>query len=220
MVASVTPLQKGTFVDNHAKSVLRKKLRYVRKDIVSKRLNSEIDFQNMYADVMMSFINCGLCLSGYAPIYGEPSCLALLKKHTELGGVTALPFIADHTDQRIMSFKVWRHGDPLETSAFGFDQPRINAPDIRPDVILVPLLGFDRHFNRLGQGGGDYDRAFQNDPSAVRIGIAWSAQEVEAIPIEPWDGTLDAVLTECEWRTAPQFEARMKAISDQRKMTS
>jgi 5-formyltetrahydrofolate cyclo-ligase len=213
-------LHKGPFVDSHAKSILRKNLRQKRKAFVSERLNSEIDFQNAHADVMIAYIKPSLCISGYYPVYGEASCLCLLNKYAESGGVSALPYIAEDVKERVMSFKVWKHGDPLKTSDFGFEQPDALAADSVPDVILVPLLGFDKHFNRLGQGGGDYDRLFQSYPNALRIGIAWSVQEVEAIPTEPWDVALDAVLTECEWRMAPQFEARLEALSFNRKMTS
>jgi 5-formyltetrahydrofolate cyclo-ligase len=213
------PLYKGPFVDSHAKSILRKNLRKTRKAFVSERLNSEIDFQNAHADVMMLYIKPSFCISGYYPVFGEASCLHLLNKHENSGGVSALPYIAEDAEERVMSFKVWKHGDPLTTSNLGFDQPDAKATQIVPDIILVPLLGFDKHFNRLGQGGGDYDRMFQSHPNAVRIGIAWSVQEVEAIPTEAWDVALDAVLTECEWRMSPQFKARLDALSFNRKMT-
>ena len=60
-----------------------------------------------------------------------------------------------------------------------------------PDVIVAPLIAFDRAMNRLGQGGGYYDRAFARFPDALRIGLAWSAQELDDVPADPWDLPLD-----------------------------
>jgi 5-formyltetrahydrofolate cyclo-ligase len=63
---------------------------------------------------------------------------------------------------------------------------------------MSPLVGFDRSGNRLGQGGGFYDRAFAAFPSARRIGIAWSVQEVDMLPVDSWDEQLHSVITEHE----------------------
>ena len=68
-----------------------------------------------------------------------------------------------------------------------------------PDVILLPLIGFDRALNRLGQGAGYYDRACAALPDARRIGLAWNVQEWPALPADPWDVPLDAVATQREW---------------------
>ena len=69
---------------------------------------------------------------------------------------------------------------------------------VTPDVIVAPLIAFDRAMNRLGQGGGYYDRAFARFPDALRIGLAWSAQEIDMIPADPWDLPLHMVMTEVE----------------------
>jgi 5-formyltetrahydrofolate cyclo-ligase len=82
-------------------------------------------------------------------------------------------------------------------------QPLLSAEACAPDLILTPLVGFDRALNRLGQGAGYYDRAFAARPDSLRIGIAWSIQECDGLMTDPWDMPLDAVLTEKEWITAP-----------------
>ena len=83
--------------------------------------------------------------------------------------------------------------------AFGLLQPRSDAEEVSPDLILAPLVGFDRALRRIGQGAGFYDRAFARLPDARRIGLAWSVQEVDALPTDPWDVPLHAVATEREW---------------------
>jgi 5-formyltetrahydrofolate cyclo-ligase len=98
-----------------------------------------------------------------------------------------------------MAFAAWGRDDPLVIGPYGIRQPAPEAPRVAPDLILAPLVGFDRAMNRLGQGGGHYDRAFAAHPDAFRLGLAWSAQEVEALPVDSWDVPLHAVVTEKEW---------------------
>ena len=114
----------------------------------------------------------------------------------------ALPWANSKADPIV--FRRWRPGGALEVSPLGFEQPLETGAEVAPDIILTPLLGFDRTLRRLGQGAGHYDRAFALFPNALRIGIAWSCQQIDAIPADPWDMPLDAVLTEREWITAPQ----------------
>ena len=96
-------------------------------------------------------------------------------------------------------FLQWQPGDELIEGAFGLMQPKSSAPTLTPDIVLVPLVAFDRALNRLGQGAGHYDRALSIIDNVQTIGIAWSVQEAGAIPADPWDVPLDAILTEKEW---------------------
>lgn len=123
-----------------------------------------------------------------------------------MGKTTALPWLADRTSSLV--FREWADPEPIETAPFGFRQPRASARECKPDVILTPLVGFDRALNRLGQGAGHYDRAFAALPDSLRIGLAWSVQECGALAPDPWDMPLDAVLTEKEWITGPQSRIR------------
>ena len=101
-----------------------------------------------------------------------------------------------------MRFLAWATGDDLVPGPFGLFQPHHEAPDLAPDIILTPLLAFDSKLDRLGQGAGYYDRAFAQFPHALRIGVAWNVQCVDALPVDPWDMPLDAVITESGWITA------------------
>ncbi len=136
------------------------------------------------------------CASSFEPdvTFGD---LVTLKGHIK----TCLP--RANSKKEALSFRSWSPGDPLERSPLGFDQARSTCPVVVPDLILTPLLGFDRQLNRLGQGAGHYDRAFAQFPAALRIGVAWSVQEWAAIPCDPWDLPLDAIRTEQEWISAP-----------------
>jgi 5-formyltetrahydrofolate cyclo-ligase len=125
----------------------------------------------------------------------DPASLGALL--AERGHRLALPHVA--ADRTTMRFLEWSPDRPLFTGAFGLSQPHEEGEEIAPTVILTPLVGFDRHGGRIGQGAGFYDRAFVRLPGAVRIGLAWSAQEVERLPLDPWDVPLNAVATEQEW---------------------
>lgn len=101
-----------------------------------------------------------------------------------------------------LEFAPWRSGDPVTLNRFGIPEPEAGglAAASALDVVLVPLLGFDRRGHRLGSGGGFYDRSFgfrQSQPAPpLLIGVAFACQELEAIEPEPWDVDLDWVVTE------------------------
>lgn len=131
-------------------------------------------------------------MGAYVACGDEPDILPMLADI----GTLALP----HHVGRVatMDFRRWSPGEPLVKGPWGTRQPA-DAAAARPGLILCPLVGFDRRGGRIGQGGGHYDRYFARYPDALRVGIAWSVQEVDAVPSEPTDIALDAVLTEQEY---------------------
>jgi len=153
-------------------------------------------------DAPGQFLQClreGLTVATYSPLGGEadPSSfdIAVLAAMGEL----ALPHVVDRATP--IRFLHWPREADLVRGPFGLLQPPADAPEVTPDIILTPLVGFDRAGNRLGQGAGHYDRAFVAHPDAVRIGIAFSVQEVAALPADPWDVPLHHIATEKEWMT-------------------
>ena len=112
------------------------------------------------------------------------------------GKTVALPRVLDRLGS--MDFLPWTPDAPLVPGPFRTSHPEPGDGPVAPDVILAPLVGFDRGMNRLGQGGGYYDRAFARFPDALRIGVAWSVQELDAVPADPWDLPLHMILTEVE----------------------
>lgn len=133
----------------------------------------------------------------YVAVGSEVDLMPLLSRAAARGTTLALPHIAARDAP--MRFLRWQSGAPLAVGAFGLRQPPSDADEVVPDLIVTPLLGFDRHMARIGQGAGFYDRAFTALPDARRIGVAWGVQEVDRLPVDPWDVPLHAVATEREW---------------------
>ena len=137
-------------------------------------------------------------IAGYVAIGSEADPAALLAQAHGQGKTIALPYVERMAVP--MRFLRWSPGEPLKQGRRGLFQPDpATAPEVAPDLFLAPLVGFDRRLHRLGQGAAYYDRAFARVPDAVRVGIAWSVQEVDMVPDDPWDVPLHAVLTEREW---------------------
>ncbi len=136
-------------------------------------------------------------VAAYIPVGSEADPEPLVAAARARGCTIALPHVTKRTAP--MRFLAWDGVVPLASGAFGLSQPAADAPEVRPDIVLTPLLGFDRAGNRLGQGAGYYDRALAALPEAWRIGIAWSVQEVDALAPDPWDVPLHAIATESDW---------------------
>jgi 5-formyltetrahydrofolate cyclo-ligase len=115
---------------------------------------------------------------------------------TEQGHPVALPRFA----HREAPMEFAEHIDPfgetdLEVGPYGLMQPLANAEAVEPQVLFVPLLGFTAQGERLGQGGGHYDRWLAGHPGTVAIGLAWDCQLVDELPCEAHDAPLAAVVT-------------------------
>lgn len=98
-----------------------------------------------------------------------------------------------------LAFRLYGPNDALCKGPNGIPEPLPEAKDVAPDVLLIPLLGFDNKGNRLGQGGGFYDRTLawgRARGKIVAIGIAYAAQEVEAVPVSAYDERLELIVTE------------------------
>ena len=146
---------------------------------------------------LRSVVTGARCVGGYIAASSEAPVEALLALACDADIATALPFFAARESR--MAFAAWQPGDAVVPGRWRVGQPADCDMVVVPDVLLCPLLGFDRAGGRIGQGGGHYDRYFAIYPDALRIGIGWSVQEVDAIPMEKHDLPLDAVLTEQEW---------------------
>lgn len=177
------------------KQALRERLRFRRRHFVA-----NLDPMGRLAafravpDTLRKLLDASPVVGAYAPWGDEPDIRPLLLLD---GRRIALPHHADRT--AAMTFRISDDGDALRKGPWGSPQPPESAEIAHPDIILCPLVGFDRHGGRLGQGGGHYDRFFAEYPAVPRIGIGWSVQEVDTVPIEQTDILLDAVLTEQEY---------------------
>ncbi|QDZ07180.1 5-formyltetrahydrofolate cyclo-ligase [Sphingomonas panacisoli] len=150
-------------------------------------------------DAFRARLSHGLTVTSYVPMGSEADPSPLARTATEAGCVLALPHVTVRSEP--MRFLAWETEAALEAGPFGLSQPAADAIELRPDIILTPMLAFDAKLDRLGQGAGYYDRAFARFPDAWRVGVAWSVQQVDGLPVEPWDMTLHAIVTERGWMT-------------------
>jgi 5-formyltetrahydrofolate cyclo-ligase len=137
----------------------------------------------------------GLVVSGFWPMRSEIDSRPLMARLMEEGCRLALPRVED----RVLVFREWRIGDPLEPGSFGTSVPALTSEALVPQVMLVPLAAFDCRGARIGYGRGFYDQAiarFSRERSLLTIGLAYAAQEVAEVPMERHDRFLDYVLTE------------------------
>jgi 5-formyltetrahydrofolate cyclo-ligase len=105
-------------------------------------------------------------------------------------------------DDMPLELRLWEQGTPLYEAGFGTLAPSELAPQVEPDVILMPLLGFDARGTRLGYGGGYYDRTLEKLSKRPRlVGVAFAVQELDHIPREAHDVPLDVIVTEQGART-------------------
>jgi 5-formyltetrahydrofolate cyclo-ligase len=129
----------------------------------------------------------------------EISTSALFDKLVAEGWTTALPVvIAKNTP---LVFRQWKPGDALVLGRWDIQVPPVEAPEVLPDVLLVPLLAFDRKGFRLGYGGGFYDRTLEKLrglKKVTAVGIAYAGQEMDMVPRDAFDQRLDWIMTEKE----------------------
>jgi 5-formyltetrahydrofolate cyclo-ligase len=144
-------------------------------------------------------ITPGVTVSGFMPLKSEINPLPLLQKLAAAGVRLALPAIDGRGKPLMM--RAWDFGAPLDRGQWGIREPKPEAPEVEPDILLVPLLAFDRAGFRIGYGAGYYDMTIhrlRGRKAVTAVGIAFAAQEVPQIPTTPRDERLDLVLTERE----------------------
>ncbi|MBL8919929.1 MAG: 5-formyltetrahydrofolate cyclo-ligase [Myxococcaceae bacterium] len=143
-------------------------------------------------------------VAGTFPMKSELDPRPLMRRLEALGATLALPRVIRRGQPLV--FHAWTAATRFVTSRFGVTEPAPETPVVEPDLLLVPLLAFDRTGARLGYGGGFYDATLSSlraRRAALAIGVAWAGLEVAAVPVEPHDQRLDAVCTEREWIAPP-----------------
>ena len=140
-----------------------------------------------------------MIVSGFMPLKSEINPLPLLRKLAGQGARLALPVVAGRGKPLVM--REWVFGEPLTAGVWGIREPQPEAAAVDPDILLVPLLAFDRAGHRIGYGAGYYDLTLaqlRTRKPIIAVGLAFAAQEVAAVPATPRDARLDLVLTERE----------------------
>jgi 5-formyltetrahydrofolate cyclo-ligase len=141
----------------------------------------------------------GVIVSGFIPLKSEIDLRPLMRKLADQGAKLALPVVVARGEPLVM--RAWSFGEPLEGGGWGISEPPKHAPEVLPDILLVPLLAFDRSGNRIGYGAGYYDMtiaALRAKKNVTAIGTAFAAQEVAQVPTTLRDAPLDLVMTEKE----------------------
>jgi 5-formyltetrahydrofolate cyclo-ligase len=135
-------------------------------------------------------------VSGFASLPDEFRVWPLLRRLHREGHRLALPVMQGKA--KPLLFRAWAPGDALDRGVWGIGEPKADKPELEPDILLVPLLAFDRWGWRLGYGGGFYDRTLQRLRALqpiVAVGLAFNEQRIDAVPHLDYDQRLDWVLT-------------------------
>ena len=181
------------------RKALRQQLRHARRQLpASERLAAAEGLARQVLNLPMAQDARGP-VAGYWAMDGE---IALHRWQMQLpaGQTYCLPLLHGDT----LRFAPWRPGQALSANRYGIPEPDIHPDDALPAeamaLVLTPLVGFDAQARRLGMGGGWYDRSFafrqQRNAPPVLVGVGFALQQVDDLPIQPWDVPLDAICTE------------------------
>ena len=174
------------------KSKLRKKVLKIRK--VANKNNLKIDFNKVFSLIKKNYL-IKKSIGGYFPVNYEVDDLEILKEFAKKNYKISLPVVKKNFN---MDFYEWSFDDPLKINQYGIPEPN-SKKLIHPDVILVPLVAFDNNLNRLGYGGGYYDRVIKKlskKKKILKIGLAFSIQKINSVPVTKYDKKLDYIVTD------------------------
>ena len=174
-----------------SKSILRKKI-LKRRENINKR-NIKIDFNEIIKLLKNKNKNKKI-IGGYYPVNFEVDGLELLKKLEKDNFAISLPVIKKNFE---MDFYRWSYFESLKINKYGIPEPEIRDL-VYPDILFVPLVAFDKNLNRLGYGGGYYDRLIKKlskKKKIIKVGLALSVQKIDKVPINIYDQKLDYIIT-------------------------
>ena len=173
------------------KSKLRKKIIRIRETI--NKQNIQINFNQILRILKKKKITKGI-IGGYYPVNFEVDDLMILKRFEKKNFAISLPVIKKNFQ---MNFYKWSFSDLLKINKYGIPEPETKEI-VYPDVLLIPLVAFDKKLNRLGYGGGYYDRLikkFSKSKKIIKIGLALSCQKINKVPTNVHDQKLDYIVT-------------------------
>lgn len=174
------------------KSEIRKKVIRLRKKKYSKSLSIN---QYIFFNLLKNKGIKKKIIGGYYPYNYELDIIDLLKVLEKKKYLVSLPRIDKNNK---MNFFQWSFNDPLSVNKHGIPEP-ISKKKVYPDILLIPLVAFDNNFNRIGYGGGYYDRyisKIEQVNKVIKIGVGFSFQKIKKLPINKHDKKLDFVITE------------------------
>ena len=174
------------------KKSLRKKILKIRKKINSN--SNKIDFIKIF-NLIKKQKKIKKSIGGYFPVNNEIDDLEILKKFEEKKYKICLPVVKKNFD---MDFYNFSFKEPLIVNKYGIPEPK-KTNIVYPDIILIPMVAFDKNLNRLGYGGGYYDRIIEKlmkKKNFLKIGLAFSKQKINNLSISKYDKKMDYIVTE------------------------
>ena len=174
------------------KSEIRKKILKIRRQNISKNL--DIDFKKILRILKKNKVSHKI-IGGYYPYNFEINPINILEKFEKQKYQISLPRIKKKSQ---MDFFLWSTEDPLLINKYGIPEPTSNKI-MYPNILLVPLVAFDKYNNRIGYGGGFYDRyikKLRKNKKIITIGLAYSFQKIKEVPTNNYDIKLDFIVTE------------------------
>ena len=170
---------------------LRKKISKIRSKFARKKIKVKSEIIIKLIEQKSPNKIVGL----YYPFGDEISTLELMGRLTKKNFIISLPIIENKFE---MSFHSWSFNEPLTINRFGILEP-FKGKKIIPSTLIIPMLAFDSNLNRLGYGGGFYDRFIQKiekQNNCVKIGLALSCQKINKVPVDKYDKKMDFIITE------------------------
>lgn len=154
---------------------------------------------SLLAQLLPALVPQGAIVGGYWSFRGEVDVVPALRALHQQGHSLCLPVI--EAAEKPLYFRRWRPDEELEMGRYGIGIPKAGAPVFKPDVLVAPLVAFDRSGHRLGYGAGYYDRTLRQlraEKPILAIGVGYACQQVEHIPASVLDEKLDMIVTEQE----------------------
>ena len=170
----------------------------IRKILLKKRnffniKNKKIDFQNLLK--LLNHKSKSKKIGLYFPIGSEVCTINLIEILRKKKYIISLPVLDKNFD---MSFYEWSKNNPLNINKFGIPEP-LRSKKVIPSTLIIPLLAFDINLNRLGYGGGFYDRIInklEKSKKILKIGLALSCQKINKVPTDKFDKKMNYIFTE------------------------
>ena len=174
------------------KSKIRKKIFQLRKKNYFKNLRIN---PNKILKFLKTVNIKNKIIGGYYPYNYEVDTLELLNKLEKKNYLISLPKISKNNK---INFYQWSFKDPLTINTYGIPEPN-SKKKLNPEILLIPLVAYDSELNRLGYGGGFYDRyisSITNNKKVIKIGLGFSFQKINKLPTNQFDKKLDCIITE------------------------
>ena len=173
------------------KKHIRKRIIKVRE--IKNKNNLKVKFSLIHEEIKKKFFKNKI-VGSYYPVNFEADTSQVMKMFKQKGYKLSLPVISSKYD---MNFYTWNLNDPLYVNKYGIPEPKSKIKVI-PSILLIPMVAYDKRLNRLGYGGGYYDRFLKKyeKKNILKIGLAITCQEVKKLPTNNFDKKMDYILTE------------------------